>query len=751
MSLVVARLVLLCSISVVLAPAIVCQPSDASYQLAWSEEFEYVTGSQPSSAVWNWETGAGGWGNEELEFYTPRLDNSYANDSALVVQANWESYYGWPYTSARLNTQGKVEVYLGYVAARVRISMSNGFWPAVWMLGAASSTVGWPYCGEIDFMEQVNGMASPPNSDDHYQHGTVHYNTDGINGAQPAYTATSQGSSTNTNNPAVLWGDDWHVYAFEWTTSSITFNVDNVTYGTICTTCTTGTNAFHNASNPFFFVVDLAMGGNFPNATPTAASLPGQLVVDWIRVWQKDDGTSYVNAPGMSSSSSSASPPPSHSAASSSSSPSASVTSSSTSSSIAQPSSSSACSSTTSTAPSSSVSSASTPPSAPSSSSSSSSSSSATADSMSALDDWSPPDPSYMLVWHEEFSYTDGLQPSASLWNWETGNNDGWGNDELEYYTTRTVNSYVSDNTLIVAGQWESYGGFSITSARLTTDNKVLVYQGVVAARVRVRGMQNGYWPSVWMMGNKSNTLNWPFCGEIDFMEQVNGMSAPGTPSDDHYQHGSLHYNAGGESAYPTSNPLSQTSVVATPNASVLWGDDWHVYAVEWTSSTISFIVDSNTYSSFSIGGSDFDAFRDPSNPFYVLVDFAFGGMFPNIAPLQSAFPAYMEVDWVRVWQQPGGSSYVVAPASSIVAPGSSSSAGAGLSSSYYSSSYSTASSSSSSSSSSEVPLPSSTSSSGGGTVHTSGARQRVDVGVWWLCLAVLLLMVCSGGWAACW
>ena len=190
-------------ISALLLPSAICQPSDTSYRLVWSEEFNYAAGAQPSSTIWNWESGGGIWGNNELQYYTARPNNSYTNNSALVIQANYESYYGSPYTSARMNTEGKVAVYLGYIAVRARIAMSNSFWPAVWMIGG--SLVGWPWSGEIDFMEQVNGMSAAPNSDDHTQYGTVHYNVGGING-YPNYTHAQQGGEISTANAATLWG-----------------------------------------------------------------------------------------------------------------------------------------------------------------------------------------------------------------------------------------------------------------------------------------------------------------------------------------------------------------------------------------------------------------------------------------------------------------------------------------------------------------------------------------------------------------
>ena len=107
------------------------QPSDPSYRLVWSEDFVYPNGTQPSPSIWNWETGGDGWGNNELEYYTTRSSNSVVVNNTLLVQGLYESYLGRPYTSARMNTQGKVMFYQGYAAARATINMFNGFWPAM--------------------------------------------------------------------------------------------------------------------------------------------------------------------------------------------------------------------------------------------------------------------------------------------------------------------------------------------------------------------------------------------------------------------------------------------------------------------------------------------------------------------------------------------------------------------------------------------------------------------------------------------
>ena len=271
-----------------------CQPSDASYQLAWSEEFDYADGAQPSSSTWSWDIGGGGWGNGELQYYTNRTVNSHVNDSQLLVQAAYESYGGSAYTSARLHTEGKLHVYQGYIAARIAIAMQNGFWPAFWAMGAQLPTLGWPYCGEVDIMEQVNGDSAGSNPNDHTQYGTAHWNANGINSTEP-YTHVQEGGTIATSPNT--WGSAWHVYAVEWTSSSLAFSVDGAVYATVCTTCSIGTNSFTDASNPMFILVNVALGGQFPNLAPAASSLPAQLQVDWIRVWQKQDGVSYVSRP----------------------------------------------------------------------------------------------------------------------------------------------------------------------------------------------------------------------------------------------------------------------------------------------------------------------------------------------------------------------------------------------------------------------------------------------------------------------
>ena len=121
-----------------------------------------------------------------------------------------------------------------------------------------------------------------------------------------------------------------------------------------------------------------------------------------------------------------------------------------------------------------------------------------------------PSDPSYVLVWQEEFSYSNGSQPSPLLWNWEVGNgDDGWGNSELEYYTSSTINSAVSGEVLSISGLYQPdylSSGFDFTSARIDTQGKLSFYQGYVAARATI-DMFNGFWPAMSATAESSSAL----------------------------------------------------------------------------------------------------------------------------------------------------------------------------------------------------------------------------------------------------
>lgn len=225
--------------------------------LAWADEFN-VDGA-PDSAKWSYETGAGGWGNNELQYYTNRPQNVIVQGGVLKINLLKEAYLGSNYTSARIVTRNKYTLQYGRVDIRAKLPAGGGTWPALWMLGANLDTSPWPACGEIDIMEHVGNT---PNK----IYATLHH---------PGHSgANGDGSTVNISNATT----EFHVYSLDWSATSMKFYVDNVVYYT-----------FNNTSglpfnNPFFFIFNCAMGGNFGGAVDpsfTAATLE----VDYIHVY----------------------------------------------------------------------------------------------------------------------------------------------------------------------------------------------------------------------------------------------------------------------------------------------------------------------------------------------------------------------------------------------------------------------------------------------------------------------------------
>jgi beta-glucanase (GH16 family) len=227
-----------------------------TYQLVWADEFN---GTAVNTADWNFETGAGGWGNAEQQYY--RSQNAAVTGGNLVITAKKESFGGAAYTSARMTTKAKRQFTYGKMEARIKLPLGQGLWPAFWMLGANISTVTWPACGEIDVMEHINATNTV--------YGTIHWDNNGH---------AQYGGNTNTT-PA-----SYHVYSIEWNSSAIIWYVDGVKFheANILNNIN-GTDEFHK---PFFFIFNMAVGGNWPGQTIDNTKLPAGMFVDYIRVYQ---------------------------------------------------------------------------------------------------------------------------------------------------------------------------------------------------------------------------------------------------------------------------------------------------------------------------------------------------------------------------------------------------------------------------------------------------------------------------------
>lgn len=226
-------------------------------QLVWSDEFD---GTSVNTANWNFEIGAGGWGNNEQQYY--RRENATVSNGNLVITAKRERYRGSNYTSARLTTQNKRSFAYGRMEARIKLPLGQGLWPAFWMLGSNFSTVGWPKCGEIDIMEHINTEPTI--------YGTIHWDANGY---------ASYGGHTGNSTP-----DAYHIYSIQWDGSAIKWFLDGVQFHEAnILNSINSTEEFHK---PFFFIVNLAVGGNWPGQTIDNSKFPASLYVDYIRVYQ---------------------------------------------------------------------------------------------------------------------------------------------------------------------------------------------------------------------------------------------------------------------------------------------------------------------------------------------------------------------------------------------------------------------------------------------------------------------------------
>lgn len=234
--------------------------------LVFQDEFD-MDGA-PNSAYWSYNigTGSNGWGNNELQYYTDRPENIVVEDGMLKITARRELYMGSNYTSARILTKGKVEQKYGRIEARIKLPLGRGLWPAFWMLGANSDTVTWPQCGEIDIMEY---LGSNPTT----VLGTVH---------GPGYSAGESISKSYTL-PNSRFDTDFHIFGIEWGEDYINYYIDDVLYNQITPEDVPGEWVFNQ---PFYIILNMAVGGNLPGSPNTETVFPQTMLVDYVRIYQ---------------------------------------------------------------------------------------------------------------------------------------------------------------------------------------------------------------------------------------------------------------------------------------------------------------------------------------------------------------------------------------------------------------------------------------------------------------------------------
>jgi beta-glucanase (GH16 family) len=261
------------------------QTAAAREVLVWSDEFNSAgTQSQPNPSNWTYDAGAGGWGNGELETYcawgSPTAPCTAAQSSSFVGDDGFlhivaQSLGSGVYTSARLKTEGLRSFRYGRVEARIRIPEGRGIWPAFWMLGDDIEKVGWPACGELDIMEVIGKEPS-------VVHGSVH---------MPGGDGTGKYTLPEKKKLA----EAFHIYGLEWSPGRIQYYLDspNNVYVSYTPADLPKTAVWPFDGSKFFVVLNLAVGGRWPGNPDATTKFPREMLVDYVRVYQRQAENSH--------------------------------------------------------------------------------------------------------------------------------------------------------------------------------------------------------------------------------------------------------------------------------------------------------------------------------------------------------------------------------------------------------------------------------------------------------------------------
>jgi beta-glucanase (GH16 family) len=244
----------------------------------------------------------------------------------------------------------------------------------------------------------------------------------------------------------------------------------------------------------------------------------------------------------------------------------------------------------------------------------------------------------FTLAWSDEFDQGDNSAPDPAKWKFEIGGN-GWGNQELEYYSSRRENARMRRGNLEIIARKESYTGADgvqrdYTSARLITSGKFEQAYGRFEARIKIPYGQ-GVWPAFWLLGADDKQVGWPQCGEIDIMENIG--REPGMV------HGTIH-----GPGYSGGKGIGGAYSVNAGR----FADDFHIYAVEWEPEEIRFYVDDHLYTARRPSDLPAGTKWVYDHPFYILLNFAVGGEWPGSPDATTKFPQVMLVDYVRVYKK---------------------------------------------------------------------------------------------------
>ncbi|GAB3363423.1 family 16 glycosylhydrolase [Micromonospora halotolerans] len=248
--------------------------------VTWSDDFNGAAGTPPDASRWRYDIGGSGWGNNELQYYTNSTRNAALDGNGnMVITARRENPSGFScwygscqYTSARLLTNGTFSQAYGRFEARIKIPRGQGIWPAFWMLGNDIATNPWPNSGEIDIMENIGREPSTV-------HGSLH--GPGYSGGNPLTGQTSLPGGQ-------ALADAFHTYTVDWAPDSITWYLDGVAYSRK-TPADAGGNRWV-FDHPFFMIMNVAVGGNWPGSPDGSTTFPQTMTIDYVRVQAWDNG-----------------------------------------------------------------------------------------------------------------------------------------------------------------------------------------------------------------------------------------------------------------------------------------------------------------------------------------------------------------------------------------------------------------------------------------------------------------------------